>query len=207
MQNPKSGLSFARVVFAQGHDLGADLCVGVGILMLQILRDAIHVLAGQFSGHARLQAGYYSQIVGMAVGPLLGGERKRNPVLGFAPKEKITWHDANNGGGDAVKKHATADDGWIMAKTSLPECVADHGNFSAGFVFRSGEGAAERGLDAKEVKEVGRHFPSGKLVGFAVAGEAGAGEARGSHVREGLVLCAPLDVVARSGSVELEADK
>src|SRR5882724_290139 len=208
LQHPQTTLRLAGKIFAQRHDLGSYFRIRVRILALQILSDSVHVFTRKFGSHAGLEPRDYCQIVGVPVGPLLGGKRKRRPVVDVAfAEEKIARHDADDGSGDAVEKYTATNDGGIVAKTALPKRVADYRNFGAGLVFLGGERTAEHGLHAEHVEEIGRNFLAGKLLGLAVAGQAGSGESRSRHIREHLVLCAPLDVIAWGGRVELETDE
>src|SRR5207302_7071555 len=99
-------------------------------------------------------------------------------------KHERRRHHADDLVAVVVHQHGAADHGPIAAITALPQAVADDDDGRARAVFLIREDAADPRLDAEDAEEVRGHRAADDLLGFAVAGEARRGAARGGEIDE-----------------------
>ncbi len=142
-----------------------------------------------------------------ALGEILGRKRSWNPVVGLMIwKKEAARHDSQDRCRLTVHQDGTANHRGSAAKAPLPEGIAQDYDFALGSVLFGSKRPPNRGLNAEHIEKVGSDTPAKHFLRCLISGESGIGVTQGDHVRENLVLRAPVYVVARSGSIVSEAE-
>src|SRR5215475_7933625 len=131
---------------------------------------------------------------------LLRGKVAGAPIVHIANREEeVARRYTQDYSAFAIHQNVAAGDFGISAEAALPKVIADDNSLGLRSVFLMGPNAANDRLDLQHFEEVWRHRTSKRLLGRLIASEAGRLVAQCGHVREHMILCAPIDVVRRSG--------
>src|SRR5215203_3293682 len=84
-------------------------------------------------------------------------ECKRNPEIRLHTwKFKLRRHDAHDLCRRVIQVHHFADDVWVAAEASLPECITEHADgVPALRVFTFNERSSEQRIDTKHFEKIG----------------------------------------------------
>ena len=115
----------------------------------------------------------------------------------FTRKLEGWRQDADDFAGFAIEQNLAADDGGVGLVAAAPERIGqDDDLVVAGLLFLFGETAAERRLNAEDVKDAGRYIGAAELLGLSAASEIEGGRPDNADALEAGDPFAPLSVDA-----------
>ncbi len=177
-EEPETGGGFADDDFFHRLDVGGEGSVGIAVKLVrrdltgEVVVEGVEVFLGLRDGDAGFQAGERDVVAIVAVETEVvevDGERRENLVVwkltgeglrgefvGFGEVE-VFGEDADDLIGSSGDLDGSAGDVGVGVVEGLPEMPGEDGDFfaAAGGLFGE-EVAAEDGLDAEDVKEVGK---------------------------------------------------
>ena len=193
----------AEHVIAEGGDGGADLVIGVRVLLFETGGEGGEVGAGLLEGDAGLHApdGVVGMVAAEAQAFAVHGER--GPHLRAEGELEGGGHDAHDFVLTGVEFDGLPDGIGVAGVAGGPQAVTEDDDVVfTGLVFAGGPGAPDLGRDAEEVEEIGGGGEGERMLGAAFGGEVDVvGPIEEGHVLEGGVLGLPIEEVGAGEGV------
>ena len=209
-KDEERGLERAHDLLVERHDLHAPARVRVGICLLEPPRDDRHVGPRLAHVQPRPQAAEHEDLGLPAREPFLVreiGDRKEHvaahepAVGGRVASVELGPEDAHHRVALAVEHDAATEDPRVRSEAPLPQTVAEHGHRPRGGGVRlfGGEGATEGRPRAEQREEAVADEGPHDALGLGATGQVHALAPPCRHVRERVVLLAPVHELRPGG--------